>query len=144
VTALLVDTSVLIKWFHAQGEGELAAARALRDAHVRGQVDVHILDLAVYEVGNLLIRSLRWAARDAADQLDDLLAICGTPIVMQPEWLRNAAELATAYTLTYYEAAWAAAARRLTVPLVSAERALVEAGLALAPSTAAEQLHPNV
>lgn len=140
MTALLVDTSVLIKWLHAEGEVDLAEARALRDAHVSGQVDVHVLDLAVYEVGNVLVRALRWSARDVADQLDDLLTICGTPIVMQPEWLHDAAVLATAYTLTYYDAAWAAAARGLEVPLVSADRALVEVGLALAPSAAAEQL----
>jgi hypothetical protein len=30
---LLVDTSVIIKWFHSEGEAELAEARALRTAH---------------------------------------------------------------------------------------------------------------
>lgn len=39
------------KWFHGAGETELEAARALRDAHVTGRVDAHILDLALYEVG---------------------------------------------------------------------------------------------
>lgn len=59
MTSVLVDTSVLIKWFHSVGEPELEAARALRDAHVANQVNAHILDLAVYEVGNVLLRSLR-------------------------------------------------------------------------------------
>jgi hypothetical protein len=34
VTRLLIDTSVLIKWFHSDGESELEQARALRSAHV--------------------------------------------------------------------------------------------------------------
>jgi hypothetical protein len=46
VTRLLVDTSVLIKWFHEAGESELTHARAIRDPHVRGDLDAHVLDLA--------------------------------------------------------------------------------------------------
>jgi predicted nucleic acid-binding protein len=54
-TGKLVDTSVLIKWFHS--EGELPHARALRSAHVAGELDAHILDLATYELGNVLVRA---------------------------------------------------------------------------------------
>ena len=53
---------MLIKWFHSAGERDLAEARLLRDAHLAGRVDTHILDLAVYEVGNVLSRALRWPA----------------------------------------------------------------------------------
>jgi predicted nucleic acid-binding protein len=48
-TGKLVDTSVLIKWFHS--EGELPHARALRSAHVAGELDAHIVDLATYALG---------------------------------------------------------------------------------------------
>jgi len=84
VTRLLIDTSVLIKWFHSDGEGELEQSRALRSAHVAGELDVHMLDLASYEVGNVLTRALRWSAADVADQLDDLHAILGPPLLMTP------------------------------------------------------------
>ena len=62
MTRLLIDTSVLIKWFHSDGESELEQARALRSAHVTGELDAHMLDLAIYEVGNVLTRALRWPA----------------------------------------------------------------------------------
>ncbi len=130
MTSVLVDTSVLIKWFHATGEAELEAARALRDAHVTGRLDALILDLALYEAGNMLVRSLRWNADDVADQLDDLLAIFGSPLISSPEWLRAAADLAATHRVTFYGAAWAAAARALGVPLVSADRQLLAMGLA--------------
>jgi predicted nucleic acid-binding protein len=130
LTTVLVDTSVVIKWFHATGESELAAARALRDAHVANRLDAHILDLALYEVGNVLVRSLGWRADDVADQLDDLLAILGSPLVCGSEWLRAAAQVAAAHRLTFYDAAWVAAARGLGVVLVSADRQLLAAGLA--------------
>jgi predicted nucleic acid-binding protein len=136
MTDLLLDTSVLIKWFHAEGEEELAEARLLRAAHLRGDVEAHILDLALYEVGNVLLRALRWDPADAADQLDDLLTIMGTPIVSALEWLRLAAELSSAHGLTFSDAAWAAAAQSMGIPLVSADRQLRSAGLAESPTSA--------
>jgi predicted nucleic acid-binding protein len=130
VTDVLVDTSVLIKWFHADGEAELSQARALRKAHEDGRIDAHILDLGVYEVGNVLVRSLRWPAGEVAEQLDDLLAVVGAPLTMTQPWLRVAAHMAHTHTLSYYDACWAAAASGLTVPLVSADRRLIGSGLA--------------
>ncbi len=144
MTSVLVDTSVLLKWFHSSGEAELGAARALRDAHVASRVDVHVLDLALYEVGNVLVRSLRWPADEVAGQLEDLLTILGTPLVMSPTWLRDAADLAVEHSLTFYDAAWAAAARGLGVALVSADGQLLAAGLAESATTTAQRLDLNV
>ena len=113
MTHLLIDTSVLIKWFPSEGEAELSEARALRSAHVTGELDAHVLDLAIYEVGNVLARSLRWAASDVADQLDDLDAVVGEPLVMTADWLRQAARLAERHALSFSDASWAATASRI-------------------------------
>jgi predicted nucleic acid-binding protein len=130
VTRLLVDTSVLIKWFHAEGETELLEARAIRDAHVHGQLAAHVLDLALYEVGNVLVRALSWRPDVVADQLEDVLAIVGPPLAMASDWLRDAAHLAHRERLSFYDASWAAAAQALRIPLVSADTKLVATGLA--------------
>lgn len=134
MTRLLIDTSVLIKWFHSDGESELRQSRALRSAHVAGELDAHMLDLAPYEVGNVLSRTLHWKGADVADQLDDLHAILGPPLVITPVWLRHAATLADTHSLSFYHASWAAAAVELGVPLVSADRRLLAAGLAESPT----------
>ena len=140
MTRLLIDSSVLIKWFHDAGESELAGARAIRDAHVRGDLNAHVLDLAIYEVGNVLARALKWTAGDVADQLDDLLAIIGSPIAMAQPWLRDAAVLADTHKLSFYDASWAATAASLGISLVSADRKLVAAGLAETPTAVASRL----
>ena len=140
MTRLLIDTSVLIKWFHDEGERDLVAARAIRDAHIRGDLNAHVLDLAIYEVGNVLARALKWPAGDVSDQLDDLLAIVGSPIVTAHSWLRDAAGLAETHGLSFYDASWAATGAALGVSLVSADRKLVAAGLAETPSTIASRL----
>lgn len=141
MTRLLIDTSVLIKWFHIEGESEVSEARAIRDAHVRGDLDAHMLDLAVYEVGNVLARGLKWTAADIADQIDDLIAIVGSPIIMTQGWLRDAAEIAETRTMSFYDASWAATAIALRVPLVSADRRLLAAGLAESPSSVTSRLN---
>lgn len=140
MTRLLIDTSVVIKWFHSSGELELIEARAIRNAHLSGDLDAHIVDFAVYEVGNVLVRALHWSADDVADQLDDLLAICGTPLVLTQQWLRHAAALATEHNLSFYDAAWAATARGLDVPLISADARLIDAGLAESPTQIVQRL----
>lgn len=140
MTSLLIDTSILIKWFHAEGEGELSESRALRSAHISGEVDAHVLDLAVYEVGNVLLRALHWEPTQVADQLDDLQVILGPPLLMTQDWLRHAAHLAHRYALTFYDASWAAVADKLNITLVSADLQLLAAGLAESPVTTVARL----
>lgn len=140
MTRLLVDTSVLIKWFHAEGETEVAAARAILSAHVRGDVTAHVIDLAFYEVGNVLVRALGWDATTVGDQLDDLREIVGPPLAPSAEMLRDAGSLAEAHALSFYDASWAAAARSFGVTLVSADRRLRNVGLAESPTQTAERL----
>lgn len=108
MTTLLVDTSVLIKWFH--------------------------------EMGDVLLRSLHWSGLDVADQLDDLRVICGSPLAVAADWLREAAVLGAAIGLTFYDACWAATARALGITLVSADVGLLDAGLAESPRAAAQRL----
>jgi predicted nucleic acid-binding protein len=140
VSRLLIDTSVLIKWFHTEGEAELAEARTLRSAHVNGDLDAHMIDLAMYEIGNVLLRALNWSPVEVADQLDDLLAIVGPPLISSPAWLRRAAMLGYQHNLSFYDASWAAASAELKVPLVSADRKLHGAGLAESPTQACARL----
>jgi predicted nucleic acid-binding protein len=60
---------------------------------------------------------------------------------MTQRWLRDAAVLAETHALSFYDASWAAAAAALDVPLVSADRRLLAAGLAVSPSAVAARLN---
>lgn len=140
MSRILIDTSVVIKWFRTDGESEIAEARALRDAHLSDELDAVILDLGLYEVGNVLVRALKWPADEVAGQLVDLQAIVGPPLTMQTAWLRSAAELAAEHGLSFYDASWAAAARESSIPLVSADRQLISTGLAESPRAIATRL----
>jgi predicted nucleic acid-binding protein len=137
---LLVDTSVVVKWFHESGEQEVDEARALLDAHRTGAEQLLVLDLGAYELGNVLLRPLRMPAPVVVEALGVLRAICGPLVHPRPSWLDAAAALAQQHSLTFYDASWAAAAQALQCPLVSADRQLLAANLAITPSYAAAQL----
>ncbi|MGH2365111.1 MAG: PIN domain-containing protein [Chloroflexota bacterium] len=93
-------------------------------------MQVLILDVTLYELGNTCLRSLRWSAEQTAGQLDDLVRLCGVPLSPLPRWRRDAAELAETRGVTYYDASYAAAARGLGIALISADRQLLQAQLA--------------
>lgn len=142
MTAHLVDSSVALKWFRPinAGEDEVEAAQSLREAHFGGVTTLRILDLSVYELSNVLIRRRGWPAQEAAEQIEDLLALVGPSVPLESVWLRDALALAEVHGLSGYDAHWAAAARHLNIPLVSADRQLLEAGLAESPTSAATRL----
>lgn len=137
---VVVDTSVIMKWFHAENEAEVGESRAILAAHRDEILVAHILDLGVYEFGNVLLRALRWSAEDTADQIEDLLVICGPPLVPAPQWRRDAALLAHQHQVTFYDALFAAAARALDAPLISMDQQLLAADLAETPAAFASRV----
>ena len=124
----LIDTSVVLKWFHEEGESDVEAARRLLTAHRSGAARVLLLDLAVYELGNVLVRALRLPAPAVAAQLDLLHRLCGPLVHPAPSWHARAAQLAEQHQLTFYDASWVAASEALGCPLVTADRRLLAAG----------------
>lgn len=137
---LLVDTSVAIKWVHEDGEGEVDEARHLLAAHRAGGTRLLLLDLFAYEFGNVLLRALRQPTSVVIEQLDLLRRLCGPFVHPAPSWLADAALLGGQHRLTFYDASWAASARALDSPLVSADRQLQSLGLAISPTEAAAAL----
>lgn len=135
----LVDTSVVVKWVHTEGESDLEAARRLLTAHRSGTARLLVLDLGVYELGNVLTRALRLPAAVVSQQLDLLHRLCSPFVHPAPSWHTEAARLAERHGLTFYDASWAAAADALGCPLVTADRRLLGAG-AIGPAEAAALL----
>ncbi len=133
--AWVVDASVAVKWFlpvEREPEGELA-----REAI--GRLAMRTTALAVHEVGNVLTRHSGWSAERIAAGLDLLVEICGDPLELRPEDYGLAAELAEAHDLTFYDASYAAIARRTDRRLLSADRDLLAPGLAIGLRPAVER-----
>lgn len=82
-------------------------------------------------MGNVLTIHSGWPAEKIATALDLLVEICGDPLDLQPTDYRTSAELALAHDLTFYDASYAAIARRVGRRLLSANGDLLEPGLAI-------------
>jgi len=131
-SAWVVDASVAVKWFlplEREPQGSLA-----RDTI--GRLAMRTTALAMHEVGNVLTRHSGWPAERIASALDLLLEICGDPLELQPADHALAVELALAHDLSFYDASYAAIARRVDRRLLSADTDLTGPGLAVGLETA--------
>ena len=130
---VVCDASVVLKWFHEEGEEEVEPSRALLDLHRSHRVALSVLDLTFYEIANALLRGLRARSDDVAIVLDALAEIC-SQIPVSHAALSEAVKLAERHGLTVYDAAYAAVAIARRAQLATMDRALLEAGLGRRPS----------
>lgn len=137
---ILLDTSVLLKWFHRDGEDEVEQAEWHLQAHRHGVIHTHVLDLGLYELGNVLVRALNRTAQQCAAVLHAATALCGPAFTLSPADLAKASEVACTDDMTFYDAAFAVAAITHQCTLVSADRRLLAAGHAITLTQSMEQL----
>jgi predicted nucleic acid-binding protein len=121
VIEAVLDASVVLKWFRADGERSLEPARALRAAFEAGQLAVLAPPLLRLEIINVAGR--RWQLDEAplvelAVALDEL----GFEFD-EPELSRVASW--TARGLTAYDAAYVALAEARATPLITADDRIV-------------------
>ena len=139
-TAVVSDASVVLKWFHETGEEDVDSARALLEAYADDRIALVVLDLTTYEVGNALLRGAANATpENVATVLEALGDLC-PHVSLEPAERRLAADLAKEHGLTFYDAAYAAAARSRTGLLATFDRQLLSAGLGLRPSAVLERI----
>jgi predicted nucleic acid-binding protein len=106
MTEVVLDASVVMKWFRAEGERHLDAARSLRAAFEAGELIVFAPPLLRLEIVNVAGGRWRWpesALLELAGALDEL----GFEFI-EPDLVRVA--YWTARGLTAYDAAYVALA----------------------------------
>jgi predicted nucleic acid-binding protein len=124
---VVADASVVLKWFHAEGEEAVEPARAILEAFARQQIDLVILDLTIYEIGSVLVRAGA-GPQATATVLDALTEIC-QPVALSGPERATAARLASEHELTFHDAAYAAVALERGGRLVTMDRELIKAKL---------------
>ncbi|HLI44742.1 MAG TPA: type II toxin-antitoxin system VapC family toxin [Acidimicrobiales bacterium] len=132
---IFLDASVLLAAEDTDDVHHKAAAALLETGALA------TLDLAVYEVINVAER--RWRDADAGARLRQRLwaiAELGVLVRADPRLSARTAELAREHQLSSYDAAYVAAAQRLSLPLASCDqRNLVARGLAELPAALLDQ-----
>jgi predicted nucleic acid-binding protein len=117
----VLDASVVLKWFHSEGEGRVAEARELRSRFEAGDLYVLVPPLLWLEVVNVAARRWHWTGK-ALDQLAEALPRVGFEAV-QPGLPRVAAWAARG--LTAYDAAYVTVAEEAGVHLLTDDAEIV-------------------
>jgi len=117
---VVLDTSVVIKWFAEEQRGS-GAARELRDEYEAGRLSVTVPTLMFLELMNVAGRRWRWgeaALLELAEAVDDLLFDVAEPeLQLVASWVARG--------LTAYDAAYAALAEERGQPLVTDDQTIV-------------------
>jgi predicted nucleic acid-binding protein len=133
VTDVVLDASVVVKWFRREGERHLERARSLRAAFEAGSLIVYVPWLLRLELVNVAGRRWRWdeaALTELAAAIDEL----GFEFV-EPELNRVARW--TAHGLTAYDAAYVAVAEANGLRLVTDDDLIVSVAGEVATALAA-------
>lgn len=133
MTDVVLDASVVIKWFKTAGERHVEEATSLRARYLAGALTVLTVPLLRLEILNVFGRRQRWSAerlRDMATRLELLgFELEEPPLVSVAEW--------TAAGLSAYDASYVALAAGRGLPLVTDDERLVRVAEGVARPLAA-------
>jgi predicted nucleic acid-binding protein len=138
VNEAVLDASVVLKWFHAEGEHHLEGARHLRAQFEAGELRVLAPQLLWLELLNVAARSWGWPQA----QLEQLAATLEKLDfdVLDPELPRVAKWAANG--LTAYDAAYVAVAEHAGVQLITDDDGIVASAPQLATALGGLQVPP--
>jgi predicted nucleic acid-binding protein len=117
---VILDTSVVLKWFAEEQRGS-EAAHGLRDDYEAGRLSVTVPALLFLELLNVAGRRWTWdetALLELADSLGDLLFEVAEPeLQLVASWVARG--------LTAYDAAYVALAEERGLPLVTDDQMII-------------------
>lgn len=115
----VVDASVVIKWFvEESGTGR---SLKLLDGILEGEIVVYAPELLLYEVGNVLYKGKGFNEIQIVECLD---VVDGCGLRLEPlsmPLMEIAADFMLQYKMTFYDAAYAALAYSMHIPLISCD-----------------------
>ena len=124
----VLDVSVGIKLF-IEEEFSDKVQRLFAKLADDSQTEIHVPDLFYIECANILLKYTRRYKRPLKDSLADLKDLHGLALqsTSTSELIEEALSLASEKNLTAYDACYAILARRLELPLITADSPLAKA-----------------
>ena len=119
---LVLDSSVVIKWFSQEKNTEKAIN--LRERFLKGEVEITVPDLQLYEIANALRYNEELKESDVTSAVESLMDIGINIIVPTREIMSSAIELAFEFNITLYDAYFLALAKTLRFTFVTADQKL--------------------
>lgn len=122
---LVLDSSVIIKWFRKEGEENREKALKIRDKFLAGELKIVVPDLFYYEITNVLKTKSRASLSSIARVIELLFIYPLITVHPSTEFLQEANRIAFQFKLTVYDALYLAVAKHLDCPLITADQKLM-------------------
>jgi|SRR3989344_276729 len=119
---LVLDSSVIIKWFSQEQDTEKAIA--IRERLIQGDIIIAAPDIQLYEIANALRYNSRLKEQDVKEAIESLLDIGVIIIIPTREVIKLAIELAYKFDITIYDAYFIALAKELKFTFITADEKL--------------------
>jgi predicted nucleic acid-binding protein len=123
--SVVLDSSVVIKWFRRyEVLGEQALQ--LRQAYLDGHLFIHVPDLLIYEIANVLRYKPDMDETEVQQALQSLFDMKIRIEHIEPEATARAVEMAYSYNITVYDAVFAALAEQLEAHFITVDEELLQ------------------
>ena len=122
---LIVDTSVVLKWFLEKGEADVLEARKLRDAFLSCRCTLGAPDLLLIEIANALTAGHRASPKEVSATIASILEIGIHLSALQFPALVKAIDIASTYGVAVYDSYFLAIAIQSDGVLVTADEAFL-------------------
>jgi predicted nucleic acid-binding protein len=116
---LVLDTSVVVKWFVE--EKDVENALAIRTKFVRREVELFLPDLLFYELANVLRYKPDFNNIDVHKSISSLFNIGISPLPFSEIVAIKAVTIAMDFEVTFYDAYFYALAEELSIRLLTAD-----------------------
>lgn len=121
---LVSDASAVLKWFVEEVDSDKAVM--MRNAHRDGRVSLAAPDLLVYEVANALSYNPKVSSSQLTASIHGLLDIGIDLVPPAGEYGVQIGKTARKFSISAYDASYAALSEMIPCPLVTADKKLYE------------------
>jgi len=119
----VLDASVAAKWFNNEHLTDRAVK--VRDAFVKGRVELCAPEHLIYEVGNAIWKNKEIGAWDCASAITNLIDIDINLVRLDSNLASQSMRTARDLQVSYYDAVYIQLSDHLDIPLLSADDKLI-------------------
>jgi len=119
---LVLDTSVILKWFKEEEYSDVAIK--IKEEFVNGLHEIVVPDLLLYEFSNAMKYSKVFARETIKESLSNLIDLGIHIIIPTEEMLSKAIDLAYSYDITIYDAVFVSLAKLVNAIFITADKKL--------------------
>jgi len=120
VKKYVIDASIAVKWYSPFGENDLAKADKLLQDYVDGSCEFLAPTLIVYELANALRFNPNFKVADVKRAMKDFFDL-QISLEDPSQYINSTIDLAFTYSLTIYDAVYAALSQITGIPLITAD-----------------------